>query len=105
MYEDYGVVLRDAKDYFDKEFRENFELVVHRYDKVATFTSESYSFNIMASFIQAIKKEDFMVTIQDRINAVINKASIAKGVTYTLTTNCPGNTPLIEYCCKTSEAK
>lgn len=105
MYEDYGVVLKDIKDYLEEEFCESFKFAVRRYDRVATYTSDSYSFNVMAAFLQAIKKEDFMVTIQDRISAVVDKASVVKGLTYTLTTNCPGNTPLIEYCCKTSDEK
>ncbi|WP_216602240.1 hypothetical protein [Vibrio pectenicida] len=67
-------------------------------DRYATFVSESYTFDVMATFIQARVREDFSLSIQDRIDSVVDFGSLQKQTHYKLSSKSVENREMpIEY--------
>lgn len=98
MYSDVKKVLEDIRIHFGKIYSEEFDMSRSYRDDYATYKSKSYLFEVMAGFIQARVVSDFLVPVEDRIDAVLHGAEVVRGGSYRLTSkNSDGPIP-IEYC-------
>ncbi|WP_417760745.1 hypothetical protein [Shewanella sp.] len=98
MYEDVNKVLNGIKEHLESNLSESFIMQRSIDDRYATFVSESYIFDVMAAFIQARVREDFSVSIQDRIDSVVDFSSLQKQTHYKLSSKSVDNREMpIEY--------
>ncbi len=82
MYNDTNKVLENIKKHFESLFSEHFEMERCSSDRLVTYKSDSYWFDVMAPFIQCRTKEDFAVSIEDRINTVLIDVTVKKNTHY-----------------------
>ncbi|NOH72130.1 hypothetical protein F0225_12380 [Vibrio pectenicida] len=98
MYEDVNKVLNGIKEHLESNLSESFTMQRSINDRYATFVSESYTFDVMATFIQARVREDFSLSIQDRIDSVVDFGSLQKQTHYKLSSKSVENREMpIEY--------
>ncbi len=98
MYEDVNKVLNGIKGHLESNLSESFTMQRSVDDRYATFVSDSYIFDVMAAFIQARVIGDFSVSIQDRIDSVIDFNVIEKRTHYKLSSRSVDNCEMpIEY--------
>ncbi len=97
LYDDINKVLEDIRVYFESLLGESFNLSRSYRDDFATYKSESYIFDVMASFIQARVKEDFNVPITERIDRTITSHEIKKNTHYRLISRIINGEIPIEY--------
>jgi len=96
MYEDINIVIEKIKQHFEAKFEEKFE--IDRKHRFVNYKSKNYNFDVRAAFIQARVKSDFSVSIQDRIDDVLNGYSLKKGVHYKFSSKSVDKPLPIEYC-------
>lgn len=82
MYEDVNKALNGIKGHLESNLSESFTMQRRIDDGYATFFSESYIFDVMAAFIQARVREGFSVSIQDRIDSVVDFSSLQQNALY-----------------------
>jgi hypothetical protein len=96
MYSDINIVIENIKQHFEIKFGENFE--IDRNHRFVNYSSASYDFEVQIAFVQARKESDFSVSIQDRIDDVLENINIEKNASYRFTSKSVDEAFPIIYC-------
>lgn len=97
MYEDINNVLEQVKEYLGDRFGEFFSMSRDPRNEFALYESDSYSFELTASFVQARTQEDFSVSITDRLDEVLNGENLKAQRKYRLASKIVDKPMPIEY--------